>query len=164
MDWLSAEANLTRQQDVEQLEADRIERGREAVVSGFVNCMDCHVVEGVGEQEGPELTGWASRDWMLRMLHNPAHPTLYGEDNDRMPAFGADEILTERDMGLIVDWIREDWYRATEGAVASRRDRSPGVPGNDKRAVRFAADGPSVVPGVAPGVSCSARPLRSTCG
>lgn len=114
MDWLSAEANLTRQQDVEQAEAARIERGREAVVSGFVNCTDCHVVEGFGEQEGPELTGWGSRDWMLRMLHNPAHPSLYGEDNDRMPAFGADEILTERDMGLIVDWIREDWYRATD--------------------------------------------------
>lgn len=114
MDWLSAEANLTRQQDVEQAEAARIERGRDAVVSGFVNCTDCHVVEGFGEQEGPELTGWGSRDWMLRMVHDPAHPTLYGEDNDRMPAFGADEILTERDMGLIVDWIREDWYRATD--------------------------------------------------
>lgn len=114
MDWLSAEANLTRQQDLEQAEAARIERGRDAVMNGVVNCMDCHVIGGIGESEGPVLTGWASREWMLAMLHNPAHPTLYGEDNDRMPAFGADEILTERDMGLIVDWIREDWYRAME--------------------------------------------------
>lgn len=112
--WLSAEAGLTRQQDVEEAEAARIERGRDAVVNEVVDCTRCHVIYGVGEQEGPELTGWASRDWMLRMLNDPAHPSLYGEDNDRMPAFGADEILTDRDMGLIVDWIREDWYRATD--------------------------------------------------
>ena len=48
------------------------------------------------------------------MLQDPTHPSLYGEDNDRMPAFGADGILTDEEMGLIVDWLRQDWYQATE--------------------------------------------------
>lgn len=111
--WLSAEAGLTLQADLDASEAADIERGRNAVLNGVVDCTRCHVAYGVGEGDGPELTGWASREWMLRMLDNPAHPSLYGERNDRMPAFGQDGILTEREMGLIVDWLRQDWYRAT---------------------------------------------------
>src|SRR5690606_12908049 len=110
--WLSAEAGLTLQTDLDEREAADIERGRNAVLNEVVDCTRCHVAYGVGEGDGPELTGWASREWMLRMLDNPAHPSLYGDRNDRMPAFGQDGILTEREMGLIVDWLRQDWYRA----------------------------------------------------
>ncbi|MDZ7781169.1 MAG: cytochrome b N-terminal domain-containing protein [Gemmatimonadota bacterium] len=113
--WLSAEANLPLQAELDSAEAADIERGREAVVNEVVNCKDCHTVYGEGEEDdGPDLTGWASREWVLRMVNNPAHPSLYGADNDRMPAFGEDGILTEREMGLLVDWLREDWYRPTE--------------------------------------------------
>ena len=111
--WLSAEAGLLSQADVEAAQADRIQRGRDAVVNEVVDCVRCHVVYGAGEQDGPELTGWGSRDWMMRMLANPAHPSLYGEDNDRMPAFGDDGILTDAEMGMIVDWLRQEWVRPT---------------------------------------------------
>ena len=114
IEWLSAEAGLPYQADVEEAEAADIQRGRAAVVDEVVNCTDCHVVYGQGEAEGPDLAGWGSRDWMLRMLQDPTHPSLYGEDNDRMPAFGADGILTDEEMGLIVDWLRQDWYEATQ--------------------------------------------------
>jgi ubiquinol-cytochrome c reductase cytochrome b subunit len=109
--WLSSEAGLTHQADLESAEAADIERGRDAVVNEVVDCTRCHAVYGAGEQDGPELTGWGSREWMLRMLDNPAHPSLYGDENDRMPAFGMDGILTEQEMRMIVDWIRQDWYR-----------------------------------------------------
>jgi ubiquinol-cytochrome c reductase cytochrome b subunit len=112
--WLSAEADLTRQEETEALEAADIQRGHDAVANEVVNCLDCHTVSGVGEREGPDLTGWGSRAWMLQMLENPEHPALYGESNDRMPAFGEEDILTDREMGLIVDWLRQDWYRPTE--------------------------------------------------
>lgn len=112
--WLSAEADLSRQEEIEALEAAEIERGHDAVMGEVVNCLDCHTVSGQGEREGPDLTGWGSRDWILRMLENPAHPMLYGESNDGMPAFGEEDILTDREMGLIVDWLRQDWYRATD--------------------------------------------------
>ena len=114
--WLSAEADLTRQEETEALEAADIQRGHDAVVNEVVNCLDCHMVSGVGERKGPDLTGWGSREWMLEMLENPAHPALYGESNDRMPAFGEEDILTDREMGLIVDWLRQDWYRATDAS------------------------------------------------
>ena len=114
MKWLSAEADLTYQDEIEAVEAAEIQRGHEAVTTEVVNCLDCHMVDGIGETDGPQLTGWGSRDWMLSMLENPAHPLLYGEDNDRMPAFGEEDILTDREMGLIVDWLRQDWYRPTD--------------------------------------------------
>lgn len=28
-----------------------------------------------------------------------------------MPAFATDGILTDESIGLIADWLREDWYR-----------------------------------------------------
>ncbi len=112
---LSAEAGLRRQEELDSAEAADIERGRLAIVNEVVNCADCHTFHGVGsvEEAGPDLTGWASREWMLGMLDNPAHARFYGENNDRMPAFGEDGILTPAQMELIVDWLRQDWYATT---------------------------------------------------
>ena len=45
------------------------------------------------------------------MLHDPTEERFYGADNDRMPSFGAEKILTEDEMGLVVDWLRGDWVR-----------------------------------------------------
>ena len=39
---------------------------------------------------------------------------FYGDRNDRMPAFGTDNILSEESLGLVVDWLRSDWYRPEE--------------------------------------------------
>ena len=58
---------------------------------------------------GPVLTGWGSREWLLGMLHDPSTDAYYGEDNDRMPLFGVDELLTEAEMRLVADWLRGDW-------------------------------------------------------
>jgi ubiquinol-cytochrome c reductase cytochrome b subunit len=46
----------------------------------------------------------------VNFLNNPAHPSRYGKLNDRMPAFGEKKILTEAQIGLVVDWLRGDWY------------------------------------------------------
>jgi mono/diheme cytochrome c family protein len=32
-----------------------------------------------------------------------------------MPSFGAEERLTREQIGLIVDWLREDWYEPEAG-------------------------------------------------
>ncbi len=65
---------------------------------------------GVQGDTGPVLTGWGSRAWLLGMLHDPADDRYYGADNDRMPSFGVEQTLTPRQMELIVDWLRRDWY------------------------------------------------------
>jgi len=46
---------------------------------------------------------------MLGMLQNPAHESYYRDNNDRMPAFGDDELLSQEQIRLIVDWLRQDW-------------------------------------------------------
>jgi ubiquinol-cytochrome c reductase cytochrome b subunit len=55
---------------------------------------------------------------MIGMISNPSAPRFYGKHNDRMPAFAADEsdpgknTLSRKQIELIVDWLREDYYRA----------------------------------------------------
>ena len=43
-------------------------------------------------------------------MKNPEHEKFYPENNDRMPAFGEKEILTDDEIGLIADWIRGDYF------------------------------------------------------
>ena len=65
---------------------------------------------------GPNLTGYASRQWLISFISNPAHPGFYGKRNDRMPAFGADQILSEQTIGVIADWLRGDWYEPVQAS------------------------------------------------
>jgi hypothetical protein len=65
----------------------------------------------------PVLDGYMSRDWLLGFLRNPAGEQFYSEMNDRMPAFAPHEdarlnLLDDRELELLVDWLRGDWYRA----------------------------------------------------
>ncbi|MCE9548669.1 MAG: cytochrome b N-terminal domain-containing protein [Planctomycetia bacterium] len=79
-------------------------------------CTECHKFHGEDGADAPDLTGYGSRQWLIDFISNPGHTRFYGEDNDRMPSFAADaahpesNLLTQRDLGLIVDWLRGDWY------------------------------------------------------
>ena len=55
------------------------------------------------------MTGYGSRDWLVTFITQPSHERFYGARNDRMPAFGKDQILDARALGLLADWLREDW-------------------------------------------------------
>ncbi|GIW91106.1 MAG: hypothetical protein KatS3mg109_1538 [Pirellulaceae bacterium] len=112
---LSAQAALPYQQQLDQ-DAEQegaIERGREAFRS--FGCTDCHKLGDEGEQLGPDLTGYGSEAWLRRMIGNPADPALYGDNNDRMPAFFADpahpeaNLLTAEQLELVVRWLRRDY-------------------------------------------------------
>jgi len=108
---VSAEAGLPYQAESDEAEAQVIEEGRALISSEAINCTRCHTFgDMIGDDDVPVLTGWGSREWMLGILHDPSAPQYYGEDNDGMPLFGVDEILTEVQMGLVVDWLRRDWY------------------------------------------------------
>ena len=114
---LSADAQLPYQQrqDEEAEEAGLLAAGREAFSEAFDSyaCSDCHRWGEIEDAEdAPDLTGYGSRDWMIKMIANPAH--IYGDHNDRMPAFNPPENpesqqLSDEKIGLIVDWIRQDW-------------------------------------------------------
>ena len=44
------------------------------------------------------------------IVNDPSHDRFYGKKNDRMPSFGRDEKLTTREIEIITDWLRLDWY------------------------------------------------------
>ena len=62
------------------------------------------------------MTGYGSREWTIGIISNPAHKRFYGDGNDRMPAYAEDtnqpanNILRSREIELLTDWLRGDWY------------------------------------------------------
>jgi len=106
--------------------ADAIARGRELVAAGD-RCGSCHTFHdnGVAAGSAPDLTGWASREWLVGIIADPTHERFYGADNDRMPSFGNAEegaapLLSRLQIGLIADWLRGEWYRAATGGGHAR--------------------------------------------
>lgn len=107
---LSAEAQLKIQLASDQRDEPIINEGRALIQSGL-GCTDCHSFHKPDEQAtAPDLTGYGSRKWLINFISNPSHPDFYDEHNDRMPAFGEDQILNAREIGLIADWLRGTWY------------------------------------------------------
>ncbi|MGY8776884.1 MAG: cytochrome b N-terminal domain-containing protein [Longimicrobiales bacterium] len=108
---VSAEAQLPSQAAADEADQDAIREGRIAISSEAIDCTRCHTYADVAEGDvAPVLTGWASREWIVGMLRNPSHPLYYADNNDRMPAFGDEGILSEAEIGLVADWLRGDWY------------------------------------------------------
>ncbi len=117
---LSAEAGLNAQREADAREATAIAEGRELIRSQAMRCTDCHQFQKPDEDAtAPDLTGYGSRAWLIDFVSNPAHERFYGRRNDRMPRFGADGTLDAQALGLVVDWLRGDWYEPA--AVAEAR-------------------------------------------
>lgn len=116
---LSAEAQLPAQASLDANQATIIAEGKELIDSEDMRCTECHTFHFEDEDmSSPDLTGYASREWIVGMISDPAHERFYGSRNDRMPAFGADQTLTEKQMELLADWIRGDWVRLEEDQLA----------------------------------------------
>jgi ubiquinol-cytochrome c reductase cytochrome b subunit len=110
---LSAEAALPAQRAADERDAANIALGREHVKSDALRCTECHTFRGAGEDPtGPDLTGYGSRNWLVKFIGNPAHERFYGKRNDRMPAYLNDGVIDERSIALIADWLRGEWYVA----------------------------------------------------
>ena len=91
-----------------------------------LGCADCHKFGDTGELgSAPDLTGYASRDWLIRFIGDPQHERFYGENNDRMPSFAPDPDdpksgpLSPTVVALIADWMRGDWYEPEGSPVAA---------------------------------------------
>ncbi len=107
--------------DVGTVEEKLVSAGRKIFNTGTLangsfdsNCIDCHTLKPVGQEEilgsasGPTLTGYAGKDWLTAFLKNPGHEDFYG-DNNLMPAF--ESSLSEKELGLLVDWMTGHYYR-----------------------------------------------------
>jgi ubiquinol-cytochrome c reductase cytochrome b subunit len=111
---LSAQAQLPAQREQDQSPTDKIAHGVELIKN---NCVDCHKFGEAGDLgSAPDLTGYGSYEWMLGFLSHPGHERFYRDTNDNMPAFAEDldkpasHALSVRELSLIVDWLRGDYY------------------------------------------------------
>jgi hypothetical protein len=120
---LAAEAQLPAEHDANVRDATLISQGREAISGDAYDCTSCHNFHDKkaslgGANRGPDLTGYGSRQWQIDFIKNPAHPRFYGPRNDRMPLYGEQKILDDRQIALIVDWLRGDEAGSTGASVA----------------------------------------------
>jgi ubiquinol-cytochrome c reductase cytochrome b subunit len=115
---ISAEAKLKAQAQADARDRTLIAEGQSFLGIGQVRCTECHQFHKPDEEAtAPDLTSYGSREWMLAFVANPAHDRFYGNRNDRMPLFGKDQILDDHALGLVVDWLRGDWYEPGDEAA-----------------------------------------------
>ena len=111
---LSAQAKLKVQAEQDQHDAEKIAQG-EALLKDDFACIECHRFGDEGESEGPELTGYGSREWLVAFISSPEHERFYPETNDRMPSFAEHpdqpqrNTLTQEQIGILADWLRSEW-------------------------------------------------------
>jgi ubiquinol-cytochrome c reductase cytochrome b subunit len=78
---------------LEMLRSDPMTRGADVDAQ---HCTKCHVLNGVGERDAPDHTGYASREWILGMLHNPDDDHYFGktkiDDMKPMGKLGEDKL------------------------------------------------------------------------
>jgi ubiquinol-cytochrome c reductase cytochrome b subunit len=115
---LSAEAALPSQAEADKAaESDgTLAKGRKALGEAFESssCVDCHKFRDQGDLgSAPDLTGWGSKDWLVRLITDPTHEGFYRETNDRMPSFGSSPtggtkkaLLTAEEIDLLARWLR----------------------------------------------------------
>jgi ubiquinol-cytochrome c reductase cytochrome b subunit len=127
---LSAEAQLPEQAELDERDQALIAEGRALMEGGLaeivdngMSCTDCHSFGTMQDIGSPVLDGYMSRAWLMAFIRNPADERFYGEKNDRMPAFAPHDNarlnqLDEKSLGLLVDWLRGDWYRAGAASKA----------------------------------------------
>ena len=115
---LSAEAQLKAQAGQDQADAEIIAQGR-ALITGALACTECHSFgKPDPDATAPDLTGYGSRAWLIRFISNPGHADFYGKRNDRMPAFADKQILDAKQIALLADWLRGEWYVAPKSQSA----------------------------------------------
>ena len=82
------------------------------IISTKAGCTDCHRFHDQGESgSAPDLTGYASIDWLKRMIAKPNDERFYGVRSDRMPQFAADaahpelNLLSSEELDLLIHWL-----------------------------------------------------------
>ena len=113
---LSAEAGLKSQREMDVRDSAKIAIGLAFIQDTTKGCTSCHTFRD-RKKDPPELTGYASRAWMIDFIYDPAHERFFGDNNDRMPSFGKDKTLSPKELGLVADWLRGEWYVPAKNVV-----------------------------------------------
>jgi len=128
IDLLAAEAELNearpfvlgekKAESVEGLDLDEVVELIDDDFGCLVSCHRFYDVDKIGKTtEGPDLTGYMSRRWMINFIKNPMNKQFYGsvkEHVSRMPTYFQsedDHLMSEKEIEMLVDWLRGKWYR-----------------------------------------------------
>jgi len=114
---LSAEAGLKSQTEMDVRDSAKIAIGLAFIQDTAKGCTSCHTFRE-RKKDPPELTGYGSRQWMIDFISDPAHERFFGDNNDRMPSFAKEKTLTLKEIGMIADWLRGEWYVPPKGGAA----------------------------------------------
>jgi mono/diheme cytochrome c family protein len=84
-------------------------------------CMSCHLYQGGGADifDGPDMTGYASRSWILGQIAHPEAPSQYGELNE-MPTFADD--LDPHDIEMLAGFLRQQRFQKPKHPVGEYPD------------------------------------------
>ncbi|MGE0609545.1 MAG: cytochrome b N-terminal domain-containing protein [Pirellulales bacterium] len=127
---------LSVEADHVHAEADQplLELGRKILADDSAGCAQCHEFHGAGSLgAAPSLTDYGSKDWIIGMIADPNHEQYYqhlfsedAQDNKQlMPSFGlpdspekSEPRLTDETIVLIAEWLRGEWPKPGQHAVA----------------------------------------------
>lgn len=131
---LSAEADLSHPLPRDKQDEAEIQRGQKLVAE--LGCTECHKFHGEGDLGlAPDLTGYASHEWLTSMISNPADERFYPDDrNDRMPAFAEDQahpdlnLLSIEEQRLLAEWLRGEWIEPAPEQVEPQSSSVPPGP------------------------------------
>ncbi|HZL91779.1 MAG TPA: hypothetical protein VFB96_25635, partial [Pirellulaceae bacterium] len=131
---LSAEAALPAQAEADKKaqEDGTLAKGKSAMAETWdtASCIDCHKFRDEEDaSDAPVLTGYGTKDWIVKMITDPSHESFYGESNDRMPSFGVDPpgakqaLLTAEEIDLVARWLRGEELDAVAPATTAAADK-----------------------------------------
>ncbi len=109
---LSAQARLPAQAESDAKRRQEIAAGQEYLRGERTGCARCHRFQDTGIanwDRSPDLTDYGTRAWIVGMITDPGHQRYYGQENDEMPAFGTERLLTPEEIETLADWLRRDW-------------------------------------------------------
>ncbi|MGE3315047.1 MAG: cytochrome b N-terminal domain-containing protein [Planctomycetaceae bacterium] len=124
VEFLVAQANRP---DNGPINNDLVKIGQEFFKNGnakeATSCSSCHAIkigeETIGDPAGgyPQLTGYASEDWLKSFITDPGAETHYA-DRNAMPGFK--EKMNSRDLDILVRWMQKRWYEPPVKEVAAQ--------------------------------------------
>lgn len=70
------------------------------------NCATCHELDGLGGEEAPRLTDFASREWLVGAVRTPRSKAYFGgtKGHETMEAYAAAD-LSDETLGAVVEYL-----------------------------------------------------------
>ncbi len=109
IDTLAAESALKAPRKLKDGKPEGVSEEFEEAFSETFSCANCHQFYGLFSPKSAsvDLTGYASSPWTKAITADPTEDKFYGKSNDRMPSYGKDALLSDKEIDMVSRWIKE---------------------------------------------------------